>query len=103
MPKYKPVIQTPDQLDSMAQELYDLATDLRKVAENVRRSKFDALPIAGYGQMAQALKFTNSYVGSVKDAIQRAKQERGDFDSGEPKPKTPKKKRVRQSDTDVAE
>lgn len=96
MPKYKPVIQTPDQLDSMAQELFDLATDLRKAAEKVRVAKFDELPIAGYGQMAQALKFTNSYVGSVKDAVQRAKQERGDFDSGEPKPKKP---RVRKADT----
>lgn len=100
MPKYKPVVQTPEQIDAMANELSNIAIDLKVAADRLRSSGFSEVPVGGYGQIATAIKFANAYSGSVKDAIFKSRKARGDFDSGEPKAK---KQRVRKSDTGAQE
>jgi hypothetical protein len=87
MPKHKPVKQTPDQIEAMSKELYQLSIDLKAAADFVRHSQFDSLQVTGYGQMSQAVKFVNAYFSAVKNAIYQARMDRGDFDSGEPKAK----------------
>lgn len=96
MPKYKPVIQTPEQIEEMAKQVVSMGNDIAAAADKMRGAKFDKLPIGGYGQMKSAVKFTNAYFAAVKTAIFDARTERGDFDSGEPKPK---KSSVRKPDT----
>jgi hypothetical protein len=79
MPIHKPITAKPEELRTLAGEIAAFARDLATISDAAKDAGFSDLPVTGYGQMRDAAKFTNNFVAAVKNALWKAKEERGDF------------------------
>lgn len=79
--------QTPETLEAIGERLNDIANDLKGLAEKMRQTGAHPLEITGDGQRMRGLVFLTNYTGSVRKAILKAMEDRGDFVTA----KTPKK------------
>lgn len=76
---HKPIETTPENLQAIAEELHRCAADLAAFSELTRDAKFDRLSVTNFGQLKNAVKFSNNFLSAARDALWAAKESRGDF------------------------
>ncbi len=80
MPKWKPVIQTTKQVLKTAEQLEELATNLRVIADRIGAAGFEQLDEVGTTtELAKALTGLDSYWIALQRAFTEQKKKRGDF------------------------
>jgi hypothetical protein len=77
---HKPIATTPENLKAIAEQLQRCAADLSAVAESVSDAHLeDPLMVTNFGQLKNAVKFSNNFLSAARDALWQAKEKRGDF------------------------
>lgn len=75
----RPIETTPENLKAIADELQRCAADLSAISEATRDAKFVHLEVTNFGQLKNAVRFSNNFLAAARDALWRAKEQRGDF------------------------
>jgi hypothetical protein len=101
MPIHKPIMATPENLRSISGELARCAGDLAAVADAIKHANFGEMSVTGYGQLVDAVKFANNFVAAGRNALYKARQDRGDFGILPPPKGQPKKHAVKKKGRSV--
>lgn len=75
----RPVETTPENLKAIAEELQRCSADLAAFAELTRSANFPQIKVTNFGQLKNAVKFSNNFLSAAKQSLWQAKEERGDF------------------------
>lgn len=85
---------TPDNLDALAKQIQEAGISFQAQAELMRGDNLAEINVVAWQQTARGMRFIDSFLSLVRDAIAEARSERGDLP---PLPSNGRKKRVPES------
>lgn len=83
--------QTPESLENIARHIEESAAVLRAHCESMQTHNVGRLYVGNDSQMKLARQNLDRYCGAVREALRKAKEQRGDFIGGNGKKQKPKK------------
>lgn len=90
MPVQLPTSIKPEHLEGIAKHIAESADALRAQAEIMRDVGLETMDVFAWQQTATGMRFIDSFLSTVRDAIAQAKADRGDIP---PLPETIRKRR----------
>jgi hypothetical protein len=92
MPRVIPVPQSRETLSRTAKQIEETAGLFRAIGVQMQDEGFEVLEVANHNQLLLAMEYLDNFAAAARNALRKARSDRGDFRHKNGVPESPKKR-----------